>query len=92
MVQVRDLTELALKELWQGVKVKRAGGVKKQLVLCAYGTTAPGQRGLVSFRQASPESEAQWLAFLQDVYNRGLEGKQNNHWKTRPLSGFTHFT
>jgi transposase-like protein len=58
------------------LKVKGATGVKKRLVLCAYGITALGQRELVSFRQASSESEAQWLAFLQDLYNRGLEGKR----------------
>jgi transposase-like protein len=58
------------------LKVKGATGVRKRLVLCAYGITPAGQRELVSFRQASSESEAQWLAFLQDLYNRGLEGKR----------------
>jgi len=57
------------------LKVKGDAGVKKRLVLCAYGITALGQRELVSFRQASSESEAQWLTFLQDLYHRGLEGK-----------------
>jgi len=57
------------------LRVKGASGVKKRLVLCAYGITALGQREMVSFRQATSESEAQWLAFLQDLYNRGLEGK-----------------
>jgi putative transposase len=58
------------------LKVKGATGVKKRLVLCAYGITPDGQRELVNFRQASSESEARWLAFLQDLYNRGLEGKR----------------
>jgi len=58
------------------LRVKGASGVKKRLVLCAYGITSEGQREMVSFRQATSESEAQWLAFLQDLYNRGLEGKQ----------------
>ena len=58
------------------LRVKGASGVKRRLVLCAYGITSEGQRELVSFRQASSEGEAQWLAFLQDLYNRGLEGKQ----------------
>jgi putative transposase len=57
------------------LKVKSASGVKKRLVLCAYGITSDGRRELLNFRQASSESEAQWLAFLQDLYNRGLEGK-----------------
>ncbi len=58
------------------LKVKGPTGVKKRLVLCAYGITPEGQRELLNFRQATSESEAQWLAFLQDLYNRGLEGRQ----------------
>jgi len=58
------------------LKVKGAGGVKKRLVLCAYGITVNGLREMVSFRQATAESEAQWEAFLRDLYERGLEGKQ----------------
>jgi transposase-like protein len=57
------------------LKVKSPTGVKKRLVLCAYGVTPQGQRELVSFRQASAESESQWEAFLRDLYSRGLEGK-----------------
>ena len=57
------------------LKVKGALGVKKRLVLCAYGITPEGRREMVSFRQALAESEAQWEAFLQDLYRRGLEGK-----------------
>ncbi len=58
------------------LKVKGAGGVKKRLVLCAYGITGNGLRELVSFHQATAESEAQWEAFSRDLYDRGLEGKQ----------------
>ena len=58
------------------LKVKGAGGVRKRFVLCVYGITDNGVRELVSFRQASSESEAQWEAFLRDLYERGLEGKQ----------------
>ncbi len=57
------------------LKVKSPTGAKKRLVLCAYGITPQGQRELISFRQASAESEAQWEAFLRDLYTRGLEGK-----------------
>ena len=57
------------------LKVKGPSGAKKRLVLCAYGITSDGQRELISFRQATAESEAQWEAFLQDLYRRGLEGK-----------------
>jgi transposase-like protein len=58
------------------IKVKGATGVRKRLVLCAYGITAQGKREMVSFRQASAESEAQWEAFLRDLYDRGLQGKR----------------
>lgn len=44
------------------LKVKGATGVKKRLVLCAYGVTAQGHRELLNFRQATAESEAQWSA------------------------------
>ncbi len=57
------------------LKVKGALGVKKRLVLCAYGISSSGKRELLNFRQASAESEAQWEAFLTDLYWRGLEGK-----------------
>jgi putative transposase len=57
------------------LKVKSALGVKKRLVLCAYGITPGGKRELISFRQATAESEAQWEAFLRDLYNRGITGK-----------------
>lgn len=58
------------------LKVKGAGGVRKRFVLCVYGITDDGRRELISFRPASSESEAQWEAFLRDLYERGLEGKQ----------------
>ena len=57
------------------LKVKGATGVRKRLVLSAYGITPKGRRELISFRQAPAESEAQWEAFLEDLYRRGLEGK-----------------
>ena len=58
------------------LKMKGIAGAKKRFVLCAYGITATGLREMVSFRQATAESEAQWEAFLRDLYERGLEGKQ----------------
>lgn len=56
------------------LKVKGALKTQKRLVLCAYGITPDGRREMISFRQATAESEAQWEAFLQDMYRRGLEG------------------
>ena len=57
------------------MRVKDATGVKKRLVLVAYGITVFGKRELVSFRQAKSESQAAWEAFLNDLYDRGLIGK-----------------
>ena len=73
----RPLSDHYLYLLLDGItlKVKGALGAKKRLVLCAYGITTDGKREIVSFRQATAESEAQWEAFLQDMYRRGLEGK-----------------
>lgn len=74
--QQRPLEEWYQYLLLDGItlKVKGATGVKKRLVLCAYGITPQGHRELVSFRQATSESEAQWEAFLRDLYDRGLRG------------------
>lgn len=58
------------------LRVKGAIGVKKRMVLCAYGITLDGKREMISFRQANAESEAQWEAFLRDLYARGLQGKE----------------
>ena len=58
------------------LKVKSIVGVKKRSVLCAYGITPDGKRELISFRQRNSESEGQWESFLQDLYQRGLEGKK----------------
>jgi putative transposase len=58
------------------MKVKGPVKAKKRLVLCAYGITWAGTRELLSFRQATAESEAQWEGFLNSLYNRGLFGEQ----------------
>jgi len=57
------------------LKVKSADKAKKRLLLCAYGITVTGTPHLIDFRQATAESEAQWEAFLSNLYRRGLEGK-----------------
>jgi putative transposase len=56
------------------MKVKSIVGVKKRLILCAYGITPEGKRELISFRQRNSESENQWESFLQNLYQRGLQG------------------
>lgn len=57
------------------LRVKRVQGVQKKLVLVAYGIDSRGKRQLIAFRLATAESEAQWSTFLNNLYERGLEGK-----------------
>lgn len=58
------------------LKVRVAGKVHRRQVLCVYGISVTGKRELINFRQAADESEAKWEAFLNDLFNRGIEGKQ----------------
>lgn len=55
--------------------VKGALKSKKRPVLVAYGIKINGEKELINFRQASSESEAQWTVFQNDLFKRGLEGK-----------------
>ena len=56
------------------MRVKGAMGVKRRLVLCAYGITVSGQRRLLAFRLAQSESAQAWEAFLSQLQARGLAG------------------
>ena len=58
------------------LKVKGSSQVHKRQVLCACGVTCSGRKEIISFRQATSESEAQWEAFLSGLYERGLAGTQ----------------
>jgi len=58
------------------VKVKTATGVRKRLILCAYGIREDGRKELIDFRQAKSESEHEWETFLNYLYRRGLEGQK----------------
>jgi len=59
-----------------GITLKVKGSLKavKKLVLVAYGITIFGKKELISFRIAQSESENCWVAFLNDLYTRGLKG------------------
>jgi transposase-like protein len=57
------------------LSIRQSLSYKKKAVLVAYGITCFGLRELVSFRQVGKESKAKWLAFLEDLQRRGLEGK-----------------
>jgi len=73
----RLLSDCYLYLILDGVtlKVKGANGVRKRMVLSAYGVTREGKREMISFRQATSESEAQWEGFLRDLYERGVYGR-----------------
>lgn len=57
------------------LKARNALEVKKRFVLVAYGITHDGHKELISYRQATSESEGEWSKFLMDLQRRGLEGK-----------------
>jgi putative transposase len=60
-----------------GVVLKHRTGVGalRRPVLVALGITADGKRELIDFRQAFSESQAEWEGFLNDLYQRGLQGE-----------------
>ena len=58
------------------MRVKGAAGVKRRLVLCAYGIAVSGQRRLLAFRLAQSESAQAWAAFLSQLQRRGLAGRR----------------
>ena len=59
------------------LKVRDAGRkVRRRVVLVAYGITAQGRREVIAYQFAhNGESEACWTEFLQDLYQRGLQGQ-----------------
>lgn len=73
----KKLTDAFIYLIVDGVYVGIKGALKsnKRPVLVAYGIKANGERELIDYQQASSESEAQWTAFLNNLFKRGLEGK-----------------
>ena len=65
---------LLLDGVW--VKVRRAFGPQRVLLLVAYGVRANGQRQLLAFTRARAESQAAWESFLWNLHERGLAGGQ----------------
>jgi transposase-like protein len=69
-----DWAYLILDGVW--LKVRRACGPQRVLLLVAYGVRPNGQRQLLAFCRAKGESQAAWEGFLNDLYERGLRGKK----------------
>ena len=69
-----DWSYLLLDGVW--MKVRRAFGPQRVLLLVAYGVRANGQRQLLAFVRARAESQSAWEGFLWDLQQRGLTGRQ----------------
>lgn len=79
---VKAFREAKLKDEWvylflDGVslRVRRPGGRKRVQMLVAYGIRADGRRQLLGFLRSQGESQAAWEGLLEDLYRRGLEGR-----------------
>ncbi len=57
------------------ISVKGSLKAKKIIVLVAYGITLFGKKELIAFRIANSESNNSCEGFLNDLFKRGLEGK-----------------
>ena len=58
------------------LRVRRPAGRKRVQMLVAYGVRRDGTRHLLAFLRSQGESQADWEGLLEDLYRRGLEGKQ----------------
>ena len=65
---------LILDGLW--IKVKDGNKLKEKVILFVLGITLNNKKEIVAFRLAKGETEAEVTALLNDIYRRGLEGKQ----------------
>src|SRR6266568_2045397 len=64
---------LVLDGVW--LKVRRAFGPQRVLLLVAYGIRQDGTRQLLAFTRAKSESQAGWEGLLNDLWRRGLHGE-----------------
>src|SRR6202049_4010107 len=76
---------LVLDGVW--LKVRRAFGPQKVLLLVAYGIRRDGTRELLAFVRAKSESQAGWEGLLNDLYRRGLRGQRLQLVITDGLTG-----
>lgn len=69
-----DWAYLVLDGVW--LKVRRAFGPQRVLLLVAYGIRRDGQRELLAFTRAKGESQNGWEGLLNDLFQRGLVGQR----------------
>ncbi len=70
------------------LSVKGSLKAKRILILVAYGITVFGKKELIAFRIAHAESTAACESFLNDLFRRGLEGKNLKMIVTDGSKGF----
>jgi len=70
------------------LSVKGSLKAKKILILVAYGITVFGKKELIAFRIANAESTPACEGFLNDLFRRGLEGKNLKMIITDGSKGF----
>lgn len=68
-----DWAYLVLDGVW--LKVRRAFGPQRVLLLVAYGIRRDGRRELLAFTRAKSESQSGWEGLLNDLFQRGLRGQ-----------------
>lgn len=80
---VRQFHQAPLEDDWAylfldgvSLRVRRPSGRQRVQMLVAYGVRADGTRQLLGFVRSTGESQAAWEGLLQDLYRRGLEGRQ----------------
>ena len=67
-----DYDYLYLDAMWVHI---REIGIKNRPILFALGIKQNGTKHILSFKLAKSESEQEWSVFLNDLYRRGLRGK-----------------
>jgi putative transposase len=79
---VKAFHQAPLKDEWAylfldgvSLRVRRPGGRKRVQMLVAYGVRHDGSRQLLAFLRSPGESQAAWEGFLNNLYTRGLTGK-----------------
>jgi putative transposase len=79
---VRQFHEAPLEDDWAylfldgvSLRVRRPNGRKRVQMLVAYGVERDGRRHLLAFMRSQGESQADWEGLLNDLYRRGLQGK-----------------
>ena len=78
---VQEFHRAALGDNWKflfldgvSLKVRGVAGRKRVNMLVAYGIKPDGTRQLLAFMRSQGESQTAWEGFLENLYQRGLEG------------------